>query len=463
MTTTATELGQHLDILESAEVGTAGPIRADGLVPIYVIRPGIGKGKGRHLYEADMLERNAPIFKGWKMFVDHQSAEGKRAAGGLPRSIRDLGGIIKESWWDPNVPADPEKGHGQGAIVGLARPTPLIRQLIETDPALVEASVSATATGVRPVQSGGQTAWLVEGFNPTGSVDWVSRAGAGGKVAQLAEALEESLTDEELTMELFESMSDSELIEHLKDKRPELARELLEAGDHDVTPTLTEEVEDVKTSLEVLTEALDTDEGRELVEGMIGGKVEEMFTRIAAPKLAELVEAALEEERELITAEAEAMADRKWELRDLRDAAHAQINESKLPETFKAELRGRYDLVEGDDGKPTPTPGLDVADERDEKGAVTKKASEKLTEAVTADIEAKRLQHAEIAPTSVRGQGRAATEPTDDDGEKGKGKDKEKPEDTEESKVTSTGSSETDFLLQKAGVQIDESLYEGIL
>jgi hypothetical protein len=461
MSTLAREYTEHCEIAESAVVGSAGPIRADGLVPIYVIRPGLGRGKGRHVYEARMLEENAHVFKGWKMFVDHQSSEAKKAAGGLPRSIRDLGGIIKESWWDPAVPADPEKGHGPGAVVGLARPTPLIRQLIETDPALVEASVSATATGVRPVQHGGQTAWLVEGFERRGSVDWVSLAGAGGRVAALAEALEESLTEEDMEMELLESMSDAELMEHLRKTRPDLARELAEsdAGDGDKgekkpankTVEETEEVEDVKTSLEVLTEALETDEGRQLVEGLVAGEVDKVFKQVAAPKLAELVEAALEEERDLIVAEADARANRRVELRDLKDAAHALIEAARLPETFKRELKARYDLTEGEGGEKKPTPGLDVTDERDEKGA----------EAVEADVKAKQLQHSEIAPTTVRGQGRTATEPTDDEG-KGKA-DKDKEKESEEGAVTSTGSADTDHLFKKAGVEIDESLYDGIL
>lgn len=464
MTTLLDESAQHLRITESAEV--SGPVRADGLVPIHVIRPGVGKGKGRHLYEARMLEENAHVFKGWKMFVDHQSPEAKRAGGGLPRTVRDLGGIVKEAWWDANVPADAARGHGQGAVVALVRPTRLIRDLIECDPALVETSVSATATGVRPVQAGGQTAWLVEGFNPTGSVDWVSIAGAGGRVAQLAEALEESMTDEDWEMEVLESMNDAELIAHLRAKRPGLAKELAEAeADVNDEPDENEEV-DVKESLDVLKEALETPEGRDLVEGLIAAKVREEFTRIAAPKLAELVEAALEEERELIVAEAEAKADRKVQLRDLRDTAHAQIDEARLPDTFKRELRSKYDLVEGEDGKPAPTAALDVSDDVDEKGKVTKSAGDKLTEAVTADVKAKQRQHAELDPTAVRGQGRTVTETSDEpdgEGETDADGEKKKPaakkDDVEES---TTGSELTDHLLVKAGVEINESLYEGI-
>ena len=84
------------------------------MVPLVIIRPGLGRGRGRHLYEAAMLEENARKFSGWKMYVDHLSPEARKAAGGLPRSMRDLGGIIMESHWDATIPADEEKGHGQG-------------------------------------------------------------------------------------------------------------------------------------------------------------------------------------------------------------------------------------------------------------------------------------------------------------------------------------------------------------
>ncbi len=216
--------------LEIHEAATTGAIREDGLVPIYIIRPGVGRGKGRHLYTAQMLQEavSQGRFKGWKMFMDHQSPEAKRKAGGLPRPINELGGIVKEAWWDPSVPPDPKKGHGQGAVVGLARPTPLVRSLIETDPSLVECSISATATSVRPMQHQGQQVWLVEGINPSGSVDWVSAAGAGGKVVSLMEALEESWTADQEAIELYESLSDEELLVHVRQHRPDLLEGLLQ-------------------------------------------------------------------------------------------------------------------------------------------------------------------------------------------------------------------------------------------
>jgi hypothetical protein len=71
------------------ELTEGGLFDEKGRVPLHIIRPGIGKGRGRHLYEARMLEEAAPTFAGWKQFLNHLSPEAKKAAAGLPRDIRD--------------------------------------------------------------------------------------------------------------------------------------------------------------------------------------------------------------------------------------------------------------------------------------------------------------------------------------------------------------------------------------
>lgn len=477
-----------LELSEAIEVGQAGPIRADGLVPLHVIRPGIGRGRGRHLYEADMLKEAVAQgrFKSWKMYVDHQSPEAKKAAGGLPRSVRDLGGIIKEAWWDPNVPADPARGWGPGAVVGLAKPTRLIASLIEDDPELVEASISATATGVRPVQRGRETVWLVEGIRPRGSVDWVTEAGAGGRVAPLIEALVES-DDFEEELEMAQGAgtdvpTDDELVEWLLEERPDLLeRALVEAdaedagdGGKDEHAELTQKYlkkfngnralaaraakralkaqeaagGDEVDATELLTEALDNDDFRDALDE----SVRESFARIVAPTLQELVEAALEDERELLRAEGKAEADRMMEVRDLRDVAHAMIAESRLPDVFQVELRERYDLVERQ-----PTAALDVLAEEDDAGAITKSAEDVLREAVEADIARKRGQASALRPTRVRGQGEG--KPVEESEEGAAAEKKPKPKD----EAPTTGSYKTDAILNEAGVTIDDGLYEGIL
>jgi hypothetical protein len=200
----------------------------DGNVLIHMIRPCVGRGKGRHVYEAAMLEANATKFSGWRMYVNHQTQAERKAKAGLPRDVEQMGGRVLESYWDPSVPADGR--FGQGAVVGKVRPVPRVRDLIDNDPDLLEASINATATSVRPVTKDGQRAWLVEGIEDKGTVDWVSESGAGGKVVStLLEAAYGTRDEEEAAM--LDDLSDEELAEHLAATRPGVVAVLEEADD----------------------------------------------------------------------------------------------------------------------------------------------------------------------------------------------------------------------------------------
>jgi hypothetical protein len=400
-------------------------------VKLHVIRPGVGKGRGRHLYEASMLAKNAPKFSGWRMYVDHLSPEARKAAGGLPRSVRDYGGRILESWWDPNVPADPKRGYGRGAVVARARPARWIRELLEDDPGAIECSISAQATAVHPVSHNGMRVWAVEGIEDRGSVDWVSEAGAGGRIAPMIEAAYES--EEAVEMELLESMTDEELVEHLRETRPGIelveagrkqaaaeaegmdadgdadgdemddeaqgkakkntkTEESAEEGDMDITPEKLQEA--LLSSPELLAEAV---QGSDTVQALID----------------ERVRTALAEEKAVSDAERDAVIDRQWELRDLRDQAHQMIAESRLPESWQDGLRRRFDLRTD----RTPTPELDVVDEIDAEGQTVKPAAEVLAEAVTEALKSERRRLAEVAPTRVRGQGPTSLKEGEEEGE----------------------------------------------
>jgi hypothetical protein len=404
------------------EEGASTIFDADGTVPVHIIRPGVGKGRGRHLYEAAMLALNAHKFNGWRMYVDHQSPEARKAAGGLPRSVRDLGGRIVESKWDPNVPADPARGYGQGAVVGRAMPVPFIRELIENDPQIIEASISASATAVKPVNHNGQRVWMVEGINDRGSVDWVTEAGAGGRVAPLIEASYAS--EEAVEMALLESMSDDEFVAYVHDARPgmqviEADDDAMDEDDKDepsaavkklmdkgmsraqaekfAANTKTQEAKeqegDMPITPEQLQEAL-AESPEVLVEALKGNEAIAQYLNLT-------VQEALTDERSLQEAERDAVIDRQWELRDLRDEASTIITESKLPSTWQEGLRERFTL----DAARRPTAELDLVDDIDQAGKVTKSAKEKLTEALNEAIKKDRRRLAEVAPTRVRGQG----------------------------------------------------------
>lgn len=426
------------ELVALLEANGIDPALADDTVPIYVIRPGVGRGRGKHLYEADMLAENAGVFKGWKMYVDHESPEAQRKKGGLPRSVRDLGGIIKEAFWHSGIPADPERGHGQGAVIGLTKPTPLIRELVDTDPDLVEASIRAHATGVRPVQRGREQVWLVEGIQPRGSVDWVTEAGAGGRIAALMEAtLDETLMEaKELQADLLSEMDDPKFGDWLHRERPELYEALIQERDQE---------DDVPLTPEALQEALSTDEGKAAVQPIIT----ELVAAGIEERLPGLLESALTDERQLMEHEARAHADRSIWLRDARDSAHRQIDAARLPDAYAEDLKSRFDLIEG-----APTPGLDVIDEIDGEGEVVKKASDILEGAV--DGEVKKARHLLAAARPARVTGAGTTRPAGDEDPEGNG-------DAKDKKKTS-GSVMTDDLLLESGIPEEEldTVYEGI-
>ena len=457
----AVELHESISLTES--VGDAA-LFDNGTIPIHIIRPGIGRGRGKHLYEAEMLRENAHKFAGWKMYVDHLSPEARKAAGGLPRSIRDLGGRIVEAWWDDNVPADPVRGYGQGAVVGRAKPTPFVRELIENDPEIVEASISATATAVRPVVRDGQKVWLVEGIEDRGSVDWVTEAGAGGRVAALLEAA--ILDNADADTILLDSLSDEELATYLRESRPNLAegagkmmyddeldekdpsaedkgdmpaehgealakrvKELVAKGmpekmasaiakkEHaKKMATMSEAVEDEATedeaAEEVEGEAVEetVEQPIEQVEGIDPSALVEALRQSAEAQLfvTELVEAQLDAEREAIRSEVRAEANHHIELRDLRDEARKLIAESRMPDSWQEALMAKFDIVEG-----VPTEALDVVDVVDEEGTVVREAIEVLRESVAGEIASDRKRLAEASPTRVRNQGPSAPEGAD--------------------------------------------------
>lgn len=370
--------------LQEALAERPSPIADDGTVLIHVIRPGIGKGRGRHLYTAEMLQENAHVFggyttpdgvehKGWKMYVDHQSETAKRAAGGLPRSIRELGGRLLESWWDPSVPASGD--YGQGAVIGRARPVGIVRKLLEEDPELLEASIRAKATGVRRQVEDGKQVWVVEGIRQSpGTVDWVSEGGAGGRVADLIEAL---CTDADEDEPAQGGVTDMDLIEALNDSESEVTRKLDEK--------LGELVEAaIETAVEKVTEDLEEKHKTELQEAR---------------------EAAREEGQAQARSEVDAEQARKAELQSLHAKAHELIEAAELPEPSTELLRKGYALKDDE-----PSAKLDVEAEVDGDGKQLRSAEEILVEALTEEIDAQRSLAAALNPTAVSGQGAAAAD-----------------------------------------------------
>lgn len=219
---------------------SGGVIREDGTVKLAIIRPCISRGRRIRglppIYTPTMLAENAHVFTGWHMFMDHLTEQMVEAVQRRNRSIRELGGRIVKSWYDPELVTqeDDTRGYERGGVVGLALPQPPIRAMLEADPEILRCSINAWPTGAREGSHRGKQGMLIEGIStePPGSVDWVLRAGAGGRVLQEDEAFAVSLLEgfydsrhlegDPTVKPDFSKMTDDEIKEWLQENQPEV-------------------------------------------------------------------------------------------------------------------------------------------------------------------------------------------------------------------------------------------------
>lgn len=240
-------------------------IDEDGTIKLQVIRAGFGNKRDNHYYPAKTLERDHPIFAGRKMYCDHPtSLEEKQRP---ERSLRDWVATIKETWVDKGIVWARARVHASW-----------FRDLIAE--AGDEIGISINALGdVNPGEIGGRRCGVVESIVGCNSVDFVTQAGAGGRVA----ALYESARKEDASM--FTTMSDEEILAGLRESRGSVFAKLrdeikgeMEADRHDDRERL-EEGKSVKDDgLTLLQEA--NRRAGEIIEGL-ERKVSAMTTREA--------------------------------------------------------------------------------------------------------------------------------------------------------------------------------------
>lgn len=164
-------LGDLVPLVESA-------LRADGSIPIKVIAPGWGSSG---YYPADVLERDGPkVFaKGTHMYLDHptDAEESDRPE----RSVKDLAAALtSDARWEASGKAGP----GLYADAQVFEPfRPFINEASQ------HIGVSIRAMGA--AESGtaeGRSGPIIKKLSAARSIDFVTAAGAGGKILQLYEA-----------------------------------------------------------------------------------------------------------------------------------------------------------------------------------------------------------------------------------------------------------------------------------
>jgi hypothetical protein len=323
---------EALRVCEAAPLGVleakAGSLfRDDGAVKLHIIRPCSGRGRGRHVYEADMLQREAAKFAGWPMYLDHETPEQIRANGGQPPSITRLGGEVLESWWDGAVPASGR--FGQGAVSAWVMPSPYMEEMIRRFPRQVQASVNTFATGTKPRRSGNVLEHVVEGFVDEGSVDWVTRAGAGGGID--LSVMESWLDSDEAT---------ARTVEWLRKHQTAVVEALINPPTNAPT-TGEEETVDPKQLLEAIAK-LDDDQRKTVVESLLGtDEAADVIADAVDDRLKDVLPPALEKAADAIEESALAKVDERLELREshssLLEAAKARLDGEKLADAFSAD------------------------------------------------------------------------------------------------------------------------------
>lgn len=172
-------------------------IRPDGTVAVRIIGPGKGSSA---TYEAAQLKRDMGVFgKGTQVFIDHPSTREERER--PERSIRDLCGVTV---CDPEWRENGEAGPGPYTRVKIFKP---YREEIEEKGEHIGVSIRAAGT-VTTKKIGNESVRVAEKFT-AGSFDFVTKAGAGGKVVKLAESTRGAV-DEYVQQFLEENPQESE-------------------------------------------------------------------------------------------------------------------------------------------------------------------------------------------------------------------------------------------------------------
>jgi hypothetical protein len=183
-------------------------VRADGTIPIKVIAPGWGASG---YYPAEVLERDGPkVFsKGLHMYLDHPTPteESERPE----RSVKDLAATLTSNarWM--------ENGSAGAGLYADAQVTSPYRQFIEEIAPQIGVSIRAAGTA-ESGQAEGRKGPIIKSLAQAESIDFVTRAGAGGKILQLYEAARTRQTqstgaiemDEQELKQLREAAADGE-------------------------------------------------------------------------------------------------------------------------------------------------------------------------------------------------------------------------------------------------------------
>ena len=221
------------DIDFSGDVGTItarikeGSFNPDtGEVDIVIVEAGTNPLKRRH-YPISTVREAAGIFAGMKMYINHQTEREERER--PERDLRDWVSTIQESNFD-----------GKSAAIGRVYIHDSWLRENMKDPVFAKNVGLSINTGgkISYGKINGEEMQIVEKINPSrsngsGSVDWVTEAGARGRVLQ---PIKESASNQETQIEETAMTLKEVKLAQLEAENPELVKQIREsAGGGDAT------------------------------------------------------------------------------------------------------------------------------------------------------------------------------------------------------------------------------------
>jgi len=160
-----------------------GYVNKDGSVHLKIIGPGQGSSA---YYEADQLERDADVYQGAHIYWDHPTAKESRER--PERSLRNFTGVIR------GVPQYEKFGEDGPGVYGDALVFKPYRGAVEEMAPYIGVSWRGKGTTVIKNKDGKDTR-VAERFTDVKSVDFVTKAGAGGKALPMNESIDQKVDD----------------------------------------------------------------------------------------------------------------------------------------------------------------------------------------------------------------------------------------------------------------------------
>lgn len=165
-------------LIETTPLSEAGgSLSTTGRMKVHAITAGLGSSG---YYSPEVIEAAATdglIAKGTPLFLDHPSASDRHER--PERSVKDIAAVFTEAaTYDPDAQA----------LVGEIQVFAPYRDLLTEMAPYIGLSISGSATDVTEGEHDGRRVPIIEGLAAIDSVDWVTRAGRGGKVVELIES-----------------------------------------------------------------------------------------------------------------------------------------------------------------------------------------------------------------------------------------------------------------------------------